>query len=81
VSINDSHTEWFSNSTYQIDYWITTTSAGKEKAPYAELIGHYVDATGSLADFHFFFNAEHSYSHHKRTPTCIAGVCERILAV
>jgi len=51
VVINDSYTEWFSNSTFQIDYWITTTSAGNEKAPYADLIGHYANVTGLFSDY------------------------------
>jgi len=46
ININTAYTEWASNSTQQLDYWVTTTNFTVAYSPYADLLSNYVDVTG-----------------------------------
>ncbi|KAL6055995.1 Alpha-xylosidase [Balamuthia mandrillaris] len=56
VNISEEHTTWYSNSTFQIDYWITTTpdSVAPSSPPYPYLLQRYVHATGHPPSFPSF---------------------------
>jgi len=46
VDINNDFTEWASNSTQQLDFWVTTTNATIQYSLFADLLSNYVDVTG-----------------------------------
>jgi alpha-D-xyloside xylohydrolase len=48
VNVSNTGTEWYSNSTYQLDFWVGTTPLDhpSSRPPYGPILSRYVDATG-----------------------------------
>lgn len=83
--MNDTMTQWRSNATQQLDFWVTTTPANMTAgtSPYAPLMHRYVDVTGHPPPMpHFasgFWQSKNRYRNQSQVLDIARGYVTRSL--